>query len=64
MDYVYVIYYSDNADDDDIGGDITELIAAYQYEEDALAYIEHERTIAPHPRLAQYFKIEKLIFRV
>ena len=62
MDYVYVVYYSDGADDDDIVGDIVELIAAYQYEEDARAYIERERAI--DPRLAQYLRIEKVIFRV
>lgn len=54
MDYVYVVVYNDE--------DIVELIAAYQYEEDALAYIEQERAI--DPRLAQYLEIEKVIFRV
>ena len=54
MDYVYVVVYNDE--------DNVELIAAYQYEEDALAYIEQERTI--EPRLARYWHVEKVIFRV
>jgi hypothetical protein len=57
-DYVYVVTYSDVEE----GGNITEPIVAYQYEEDALAYIEHERAI--DPRLAQYLYVEKVIFRV
>ena len=54
MDYVYVVVYNDE--------DIVELIAAYPYEEDAIAYIERERAI--DTRLAQYLRIEKVIFRV
>ena len=67
MDYVYVVYYSDGADDDDIVGDIVELVAAYQYEEDALAYIARSRSLdrrAIDRRLAQYLRIEKVVFKV
>lgn len=54
MDYVYVVVH--NAED------IVELIVAYQYEKDALAYIAHERAI--DPRLAQYLEVEKIILRL
>lgn len=54
MDYVYVVVYNDE--------DIVELIAAYQYEQDALAYIAHSRSI--YPREAQYLEVEKVLFKV
>ena len=58
MDYVYVVTYSDVEE----GGNIVEPIAAYQYEEDALAYIEREREI--YPGLAKYLYVEKVVFKV
>lgn len=54
MDYVYVVVH--NAED------IIDLIAAYQYEQDALAYIAHARSI--YPREAQYLEVEKVLFKV
>ena len=54
MDYVYVVMWERDGD--------MYSIAAYQYEEDALAYIERERAI--HPRLAQYLLVEKVVFKV
>jgi hypothetical protein len=60
MKYVYLVYCCDRDEDDNLLS--VHWVTAYQYEEDALAYIEQERAF--DPLSAQCLYVDKVDFKV
>ena len=60
MDYVYLVYYCDRDENDNLLS--IHWVTAYQYEKDAVAYIEMQRAF--DPLSAQGLYVDKVDFKV